>query len=153
MLGVIVSIFPVTLAIAVLRHKLFDIDQIINRTVVYALLTTILGLIYFGTVVTLQYFFRTMTGERSQLTLVFSTLTTVVLFTPLRELVQKMIDRHFYRRKYNAQQTIERFAVLVRDEVELEAIEGALLSVVDNTLQPKQALLWLRKSASPAPDR
>jgi len=148
MLGLIVSIFPITLAIAVLRHRLFDIDQIINRTLVYTLLTTILGLIYLGTVVMLQFVFRTLTGELNQLTLVFSTLTTIVLFTPLREQIQKTIDRHFYRRKYDAQLTIERFAVLVRDEVELEAIEKALLTVVDNTLQPKEAQLWLRKPAS-----
>ncbi len=146
LLGVMASIFPITMAIAVWRHHLFDIDQLINRTLVYTLLTVILGLIYFGMLILLQMIFRNLAGEQDQITLVISTLSTVMLFTPLRDWLQRTIDRRFYRRKYDAQKTIERFAYLVRDEVELEAIEKALMEVVDNTLQPKQAALWMRSS-------
>ena len=146
LLGILVTVFPVTIAIAILRHQLFDIDLIINRTLVYSLLTGILALIYFITVIVLQFALRTITGEESQITVAVSTLVIVLLFNPLRRGTQNSIDRRFYRRKYNAQQTLEAFASGMRNEVELDQIKSSLLVAVEKTLQPEKIVPWLRPS-------
>jgi hypothetical protein len=122
------------------------IDLIINRTLVYSLLTGILALIYFVAVVVLQFAFRAVTGEESQVTVAISTLIIVLLFNPLRRGTQNSIDRRFYRRKYKAQQTLEAFATGMRNEVELDQIKSSLLVAVEKTLQPEKIDLWLRPS-------
>jgi hypothetical protein len=124
-----------------------DIDIIINRTLVYGVLTAALALVYFGSVVLLQTLFRLLTGEgQSQLVTVFSTLAIAALFTPLRRRIQAVIDRRFYRRKYNAVQTLAAFGVAARDEVDLNQLTGRLLQAVDETMQPAHLSVWLRPS-------
>jgi hypothetical protein len=141
----LISLFPISVGVAVLRYRLWDIDVIIRRTLVYSTLTILLALTYFGMVVLVQ-FFVALTGQPSQLALVASTLFIAALFTPLRRRVQAMIDRRFYRRKYNAEQVLARFAATMRDETDLDAISSQLLGVIAETMQPEQVSLWLRPS-------
>lgn len=143
-LGILVTVFPLTLAIAILRHHLFDIDRIINRTLVYSALTGILAIVYLGMVVLLQTALHSITGEDSPLAVVASTLIISLLFFPLRSGIQKYIDRRFYRRKYDPQKVLEGFADRVRYEVELEQINGLLIEAVEQTVQPQQVDIWLR---------
>src|SRR5829696_3445742 len=139
-------IVPLSLSIAVLRYRLYDIDVFINRTIVYVSLTLMLGLVYLGSVVTLQYAFRALTGqvEQPQLAIVVSTLVIAALFHPLRRRIQSFIDRRFYRRKYDAAKTLEAFSARLRDETDLEALNGELVAVVRETMQPEHVSLWLR---------
>jgi hypothetical protein len=138
-------IFPVVaIGNAILRHRLYDIDIIIRRTLVYSVLTGILVIVYLGSIVLVQQLFRAMTGQSSDLAIVISTLTIAALFTPLRRRVQNTIDRRLYRRKYNAEQTLEGFNQTLRDEVDLETLKAQLIGVVQDTMQPDKIALWVR---------
>ncbi|HUF38689.1 MAG TPA: hypothetical protein VMN57_09210 [Anaerolineales bacterium] len=138
-------IFPLSFAIAILRYRLWDIDILINRTLVYGTLTALLGGIYFISIVVLEFAFRSLTGQDSQLAIVLSTLAIAALFVPLRARVQAFIDRRFYRDKYNAQRILARFAAVVRNEVDVNALTGAILQAVNETVHPSEMSLWLRK--------
>ncbi len=135
---------PVSAGIAILKYRLYDIDLLVNRTLVYGSLTAALALVYVGGVVSLQYVFRTLTGSESQLAVVASTLAIAALFVPLRRGVQGFVDRLFYRRKYDAAKTLEAFSAKLRNETDLDRLGGELVSVVRVTVQPKHASLWLR---------
>ena len=135
---------PVAAGVAILRYRLYDIDAIINRTLVYGAVTISLALVYFGSVATLQYAFRTLTGGGSQLVIVASTLAIAALFGPLRRRIQAFIDRSFYRKKYDAVRIQESFSARLRDETDLDALSGDLVSVTRETMQPAHASLWLR---------
>jgi hypothetical protein len=136
---------PISLGISMLRYKLWDIDLIIRRTLVYSMLSALLALVYFGGVVVLQNIFIALTGQaQSQLVTVVSTLAIAALFLPLRSRVQNFIDRRFYRRKYDAARTLAEFGALARDETNLERLSERLLDVVEDTMQPEQISLWLR---------
>lgn len=137
---------PVAAGIAVLKYRLYEVDTIINRTLVYGSLTAMLALVYLGVVVSLQYVFRAFTGGGSQLAIVASTLAIAALFNPLRRRVQAFVDRRFYRRKYDARKTLEAFSTKLRDETDLDALSQEFLSVVRETLQPEHVSLWLRPS-------
>jgi hypothetical protein len=140
-------ILPVTIAISVSRHQLFDIDVIIRRTLIYAVLTALLALAYFGSVLALQSLFSALTGhQQSTLVTVLSTLAIVRLIVPLRGRVQAVIDRRFYRRKYDAAHTLAGFAADARDQVDLDALGAQLIDVVQDTMQPEQVSLWLRSN-------
>ena len=144
------SAMPVAVGIAVLRYRLYDIDRIINRTLVYGALTAALVAVYFGGVTTTQDILRALTGQEQQpqLAIVISTLVIAALFNPLRRRIQSFIDRRFYRRKYDARKTLEAFAATLRDETDLEALSGDLVGVVKETVQPAHASLWLRPDTS-----
>ena len=137
-------LIPLSIGVAVLRSHLFDIDLLINRTLVYGLLTALLVLVYFGGIVALQRVFVALTGEKSTLAVVASTLAIAALFSPLRRGIQSFIDRRFYRRKYVARKTLEAFSAKLRDETDLEALSNDLVGVVRETMQPAHAGLWLR---------
>ncbi|MFQ5857947.1 MAG: hypothetical protein ACE5LU_20265 [Anaerolineae bacterium] len=147
------SLFPLSLTIAILRYRLWDIDVLINRTMVYGALTGALALVYFGTVVVLQGLFRALTGQESQLAVVASTLAIAGLFLPLRRRIQEAIDRRFYRRKYDAEKVLAEFAEFARDEVDLDKLTDELLRVIDETMQPEFVSLWLRDIPSGSAER
>jgi hypothetical protein len=139
--GIIVAI-----GIAILRYRLYDIDLLINRTLVYGPLTVALVALYFGGVTTTQALFRTLTSQEElpQLVVVASTLVIAALFTPLRRRIQSFIDKRFYRSKYDAAKTLEAFSAKLRDETDLEALNSELVGVVRETMQPAHVSLWLR---------
>ena len=134
------------LGVAIFKHRLYDIDVIINRTLVYGSLTAILAGVYFGSVTATQTLFRTLTDQEQlpQLIVVASTLVIAALFTPLRRRIQSFIDRSFYRSKYDAAKTLEGFSKKLRDETDLEALSGDLVGMVRETMQPAHVSLWLR---------
>lgn len=140
---------PAAVGIAILRHRLYDIDVIINRTLVYAALTVTLAALYFGGVVVLQYALRATTGQESRLAVVASTLAIAALFNPLRRWVQSFVDRRFYRRKYDAERVLVGFSSRLRDETNLGKLDEDLISTVMETVQPEHASLWLREPGSP----
>jgi hypothetical protein len=137
---------PVSIGIAILRYRLYDIDRIINRTLVYGALTVTLALLYFSVVTATQAVFQGFTGEEvlPQLAVVVSTLAIAALFNPLRRRIQEFIDRVFYRRKYDAAKTLEDLATKLRNETDLGALSGDILGVVRDPMQPEHASLWLR---------
>ena len=135
---------PVAVGIAVLRYRLYDIDLIINRTLVYGSLTATLIALYFGGIVVLQRVFVLLTGQQSTLAVVASTLLIAALFNPLRRRIQSFIDRRFYRRKYDARKTLEAFTAKLRDETDFDALNAELVGVVNETIQPAHVSLWLR---------
>jgi hypothetical protein len=135
---------PVAAGIAILRYRLYDIDVIVNRTLVYGSLTVSLVALYIGSVVSLQYVFRALTGGGSQLVIVASTLAIAALFNPLRRRVQSSVDRLFYRKKYDAQQVLGAFGERLKDEVDLDSLGGELEAVVWQALRPAHVSLWLR---------
>src|SRR5215208_1851845 len=138
---------PISMGIAILRYRLYNIDLLINRTLVYGLLTTMLGTLYFGGIVVLQSIFVVLTGEKSTLAVVASTLTIAALFNPLRRRVQAFVDRRFYRRKYDARKTLEVFSAKLRNETDLDALSDDLIGAVRETMQPAHISLWLRHDA------
>jgi hypothetical protein len=140
---------PLSIGIAMLRSRLFDIDVVINRTLVYGSLTLMLVLVYFGGVTATQALFSALTGQQRlpQLAVVVSTLAIAALFNPLRRRVQAFIDRRFYRRKYDARKTLEAFTSRLREETDLNALGDDLVGVVRETIQPAHASLWLRPRA------
>jgi hypothetical protein len=139
---------PISIGIAILRYRLYDIDVIINRTLVYGSLTATLVGVYFGGIVTLQWVFVLLTGQRSTLAVVASTLLIAALFNPLRRRIQSFIDRRFYRSKYDSRKTLEGFSVKLRDETDLEALNKDLVGVVRETMQPAHVSLWLRSEGA-----
>jgi hypothetical protein len=140
--GVVSS--PIAMGIAIFRYRLYQIDLIINRTLVYGALTATLVALYFGGIVVLQRLFVLLTGEKSTVAVVASTLLIAALFTPLRLRIQSFIDRRFYRSKYDARKTLEAFSAQLRNETDLEAVSDDLVGVVKETMQPAHVSLWLR---------
>src|SRR5215203_5452558 len=139
---------PIAIGIAILRYRLYDIDILINRTLVYGSLSAILAALYFGGIVVLQRVFVLLTGQRSTLAVVASTLLIAALFNPLRLRIQSFIDRRFYRSKYDARKTLEEFSSKLREETDLEALSDDLVGVVRETMQPAHVSLWLRHDKS-----
>jgi hypothetical protein len=135
---------PIAMGIAITRYRLYEIDLLINRTLVYGSLTATLVALYFIGIVVLQRMFVLLTGQQSTLAVVASTLLIAALFTPLRRRIQGFIDRSFYRRKYDARKTLEAFSIQLRDETDLDALSSDLLGVVRETMQPAHVSLWLR---------
>ena len=144
-ISLVVSLLALWIAIgfAVLKYRLYDVDLVVNRTLVYAILTAVLALVYFGGVAAFQLLLRPLAGDESQLAVVASTLAIAALFNPLRHRTQRFIDRRFYRRKYDAAETLRRFSGALRDEVELDALVGRLVGVVEETMQPAHVSLWI----------
>jgi peptidoglycan/LPS O-acetylase OafA/YrhL len=140
---------PVGVAVAVLRYRLWDLDRLVSRTVTYALVTALLVIPYLLVVPAAS---RLAEGSGS-LAVAAATLTVAAVFQPLRRRVQDLVDRRFNRRRYDAARTLDAFAVRLRDQVDLDALEGELLAVVDQTMQPARTTLWLRPPASPGPRR
>ena len=140
---------PISVGFAVLKYRLYDIDIIINRALVYGSLTLMLLLVYFAGVVTVQTLFRTLTGQQQQpqLAVVISTLAIAALFSPLRRRIQSYIDRRFYRNRYDARKTLEAFSVKLRDETDMEALNSGLVDVVRETMAPAHVSLWLRSNS------
>src|SRR5215207_9008322 len=138
-------LIPLSLGVAILRARLFDIDVVINRTLVYGSLSAMLALVYLGGVATTQALFGTLTGQEQQpqLAIVISTLVIAALFNPLRHCIQFFIDRRFYRSKYDARKTLEAFSAKLRDETDIEALNDELVGVVRETMQPAHVTLWL----------
>ena len=137
-------LIPLSIGVAIVHNRLWDVDIIINRTLIYGALTVSLALLYFGGIVVLQRVFIILTGQKSTLAVVASTLLIAALFNPLRRRMRAFIDKRFYRRKYDARKTLEAFSAKLRDETDLEALSDDLVGVVRETMQPAHVSLWLR---------
>ncbi len=147
------TLVPIAVGIAVLKYRLYEIDIIINRALVYGALTVTLVGVYVGTIVLLQGLLRAFTAQESQLAIVASTLAVAALFNPLRRRIQGFIDRRFYRRKYDAAKTLEAFSAKLRDETDLDALNAELVGVVRETMQPAHVSLWLRPDTTSMQNR
>ena len=135
----------VVIGLAVFKYRLYDIEIVIRKTLVYAVLTAFLALVYFGSVIVLQGLFSRLAGvEQSTSAVVISTLAIAALFTPLRRRIQAIIDRRFYRKKYDAQQVLAQFAITARDETDMNALTAELARVVQDTLEPGEVKVWLK---------
>jgi len=145
--------FPLVIVIGIFKYRLDDIDVIINRTLVYALLSAILAITFFGSVVLLQSLFATATGQQSPVIIVISTLLIAALFNPLRVRIQNWIDRRFYRRKYDAERVLAQFAQTARDETDLDRLTSELIRVVQETMQPAHVSVWLKGANARAQGR
>lgn len=141
-------IYPITIGAAILRHRLLDIDVLINRTLVYASLTASLVLLYLGLIFALQYLLRGLINQDNGVAIVASTLTIYVLFQPLRRRIQNIIDRRFYRRKYDAARILAAYSAALRHEVDVSRLSEDLIAVVQETMQPAHISLWLRPTAT-----
>jgi hypothetical protein len=139
-----ILLIPISIGRAVLRYHLFAIDLIINRTLVYVTLTVVLAAFFEGTIVVIQYLLRLLIHQESQIAVVASTLAIAAMFEPLRRRIQGVVDRSFYRRKYDARKTLEAFSARLRKETDLDALNDELIGVVQETVQPAHASLWLR---------
>jgi hypothetical protein len=155
LLFIVLALLPVAVGIAILKYGLYHLDIIINRALVYGILTVLLALVYFGGVTATQAIFRALTGqeEQPQLAIVVSTLVIAALFNPLRRRIQSFIDRRFYRRKYDAAKTLEAFSAKLRDETNLDVLSDDLVEVVRETMQPAHVSLWLRPDPGPKAER
>jgi hypothetical protein len=149
LIGALTVGWPVALGVAVLRYRLYDIDRLVNRTVVYAALIVVLGGIYAGTVLVLGEMFGGISAEPPSWAVAGATLAVAALFQPLRRRIQAVVDRRFNRRRYDAAKTIEAFSTRLRDQVDLDTLATELLQVVDHTVQPTALSLWLRPQAVP----
>jgi hypothetical protein len=138
---------PVAVMFSILKFRLWEIDILIRRTVTYAVVVMLSAVVYFSSVILLQQLFAGISGQRSEVTTVLSTLAIAALFVPLRNRVQNAIDKRFNRKKYDAQQVLDDFAQTARDETDLENLTGRLIEVVDETMQPKSVSVWLRRAA------
>jgi hypothetical protein len=147
----IFALLPASVGIAILRHHLYDIDRLLSRTLTYGLLTVVLGLVYAGAVVVLGQALNPQGGD-STLAVAASTLLVAALFQPLRRRIQTTVDRRFNRRHYDAAKTIEAFSARLREQLDLNTLSAELLGVVDQTMQPTNASLWLRPSTSASQD-
>jgi hypothetical protein len=148
-------LFPLSIGFSILRYRLYDIDLLINRTLVYGTLTVLLALVYFSLIFALQYLLRGIISQNNDVAIVVSTLVIAALFQPLRHRIQAIIDRRFYRRKYDAAKIVDAFSATLRNELDLSQLREHILSVVQDTMQPSHVSLWLREPASkpPRPDR
>jgi hypothetical protein len=146
---------PVAIGFAVLKYRLYDIDIIINRTLVYGSLTVMLATVYLGGVTATQALFQTFAGQDDlpQLAIVVSTLVIAAMFNPLRRGIQTFIDRRFYRSKYDARKTLEGFSARLRNETDLDGLNAELVTVVRETMQPEHVTLWLRRDTPPKAER
>jgi hypothetical protein len=145
----VVPAIPVAAGIAIMRYRLYDIDRIINRSLVYGLLTAMLAGVYAGAVLVLGQVFGGVGRDPPSWVVAGATLAVAALFQPARRRIQAVVDRRFNRRKYNAAKTVEAFSLRLRDEVDLDALSAELLAVADQTMQPTTASLWLRQPARP----
>ena len=143
-LPIALLLIPLSIGFSILRYRLYDIDLLINRTLVYGTLTVLLAVVYFGLIFALQYLLRGIISQNNDVAIVVSTLAIAALFQPLRRRIQNLIDRRFYRRKYNAARTLAQFSATLRNEVDLQQLRESLLGVVEETMQPAHVSLWLR---------
>jgi K+-sensing histidine kinase KdpD len=142
----VVLAIPAAAGIAILRYHLFDIDLIIRRTLLYAIVSGLLAAVYFGSVLLLQQIFHSLTGESNPVAIVISTLIISVLFNPLRGRVQQALDRRFYRQRYDAENALAAFSSDLRSEVDFHQVSQRLLDTVQETVQPDHVVLWVRKT-------
>lgn len=150
-----ISLVPLSIGFSIMRYRLYDIDLLINRTLVYGTLTVLLALVYFGLIFAIQFLLRGIISQNNSIAIVLSTLAIAALFGPLRRRIQAIIDRRFYRRKYDAAKVVEAFSSTLRNEVDLNQLREHLMTVVQDTMQPSHISLWLREPARklPPPDR